>query len=296
MAVYTLLSYTEFCHDGYYNVKGGMYKIVEGLLNELDARGVSITYNTEITGFGEEDHHICYLTDNTGKKWHSDLFVINADASVFRGETLRRSAFTEARMKKMSWTMGYLTLYIGLDCKLPEVNYHNYYLGSNYREYSGKIINRADSPEKPYYYVNVLSGSNPDCAPQGCESLFFVVPVPDLRFKKDWSDRDEIADSIIDDFSARTGKNIRPHIVSRTVYTPEDWQDQYNLHRGSGLGLSHKMLQIGGFRPPNYDEEFRNVFYAGASTIPGTGLPMVLISSKLAAERIEKFCPPPVAG
>ena len=75
----------------------------------------------------------------------------------------------------------------------------------------------------------------------------------------------------------------------RTIYTPDDWQDQFNLYSGSGLGLSHKMMQIGGFRPKNFDEVFKNVFYVGASTIPGTGLPMVIISSKLAAERVEKY-------
>jgi phytoene desaturase len=143
--------------------------------------------------------------------------------------------------------------------------------------------------EKPYYYVNVLSRSNPDCAPEGCESLFFVCPVPDLRFKGNWSDRDEIVDGIIDDFSSRIKKDIRNEIISRTVYTPVDWRDQFNLHRGSGLGLSHKMLQIGGFRPKNFDEVFKNVFYVGASTIPGTGLPMVIISSKLTTDRVTEY-------
>jgi len=66
-------------------------------------------------------------------------------------------------------------------------------------------------------------------------------------------------------------------------------QDQFNLHRGSGLGLSHDMLRIGGFRPKNYDEVFNNVFYVGASTIPGKGLPMVIISSKLVFQRIEEY-------
>jgi phytoene dehydrogenase-like protein len=119
--------------------------------------------------------------------------------------------------------------------------------------------------------------------------LFIVCPVPDLRFKPDWSDRDQIVESIIDDFSGRIGKDIKSEIVSRTVYTPEDWQNQYNLHRGSGLGLSHDMFQIGGFRPKNYDEVFKNVFYVGASTIPGTGLPIVIISSKLVFQRIEEY-------
>jgi len=185
--------------------------------------------------------------------------------------------------------MGPLTVYLGINGKLPEVNHHNYYLGDNFREYADKVFRSPDSLQKPYYYVNVLSRHNPDCAPEGAESLFFVCPVPDLRFKPDWSDRDEIVDSIIDDFSRRTGKDIRPTIVSRTIYTPVDWQNQFNLHRGSGLGLAHDMLQIGAFRPKNYDEIFKNVFYVGASTIPGTGLPMVIISSKLAFRRIEEY-------
>jgi phytoene dehydrogenase-like protein len=119
--------------------------------------------------------------------------------------------------------------------------------------------------------------------------LFFVCPVPDLRYKPDWSDRDKIVDSIIADFSKRIGKDIFPEIVSRTVYTPLEWQSRFNLYKGSGLGLSHKFTQIGALRPRNFDEKFRNVFYAGASTLPGAGLPMAIISSKLACERIVKY-------
>jgi len=154
-----------------------------------------------------------------------------------------------------------------------------------------KIHYNTEIVDKSYYYVNVLSRSNPGCAPEGCESLFFVCPVPDLSKKSSWDDRDKIVDSIIDDYSARIKKDIRPEIVSRTVYTPFDWQEQFNLHRGSGLGLSHKMMQIGGFRPKNFNEVFKNVFYVGASTIPGGGLPMAVIGSRLVTERITSRMP-----
>ncbi len=288
-AVYTLLSYTEFVHDGYFNVEGGMYKIIEGILLELEKEHVHITYNTEIKNYVSENENLVALVDQNGRNWSADIFVINSDAAVFRGSVFRRPAFSQKKLDKKSWTMGPLTIYLGLKCKLPMVHHHNYYLGDNFKEYAKKVFKHPDSLEKPYYYVNVLSKYNPGCAPEGSESLFFVCPVPDLRFKPDWSDRDEIVDSIITDFSARIGKNIESEIVSRTVYTPEDWQNQYNLHRGSGLGLSHDMLQIGGLRPKNYDEVFKNVFYVGASTIPGTGLPIVMISSKLVCERVEKY-------
>jgi phytoene desaturase len=288
-AVYTLLSYTEFMHDGYFNVRGGMYKIVEGILEELKKENVRITYDTEITDYISEGRTLKNLVDNNGRKWSADIIIINADAAVFRGRIFKRKEFSEEKLDRMEWTMGPLTIYLGLNCKLPDIQHHNYYLGSNFREYADKVFKNPEILEKPYYYVNVLSRSNPDCAPEGSESLFFVCPVPDLRFKKRWDDKDEIVDSIIDDFSARIKKDIRPEIVSRTIYTPVDWQDQFNLHRGSGLGLSHKMMQIGGLRPKNFDEVFNNVFYVGASTIPGTGLPMVIISSKLACQRVEKY-------
>jgi phytoene desaturase len=288
-AVYTLLSYTEFRHDGYYNVEGGMYRIVQGLVHELEKENVKITYNTEIKDFNAINNGLQYLVDQEGRKWAADIFVINADAAVFRGKVLRRKMYSDEKLDRKNWTMGPLTIYLGLKCKLPMVHHHNYYLGDNFREYADKVFRNPGVLQKPYYYVNVLSGNNPDCAPENSESIFIVCPVPDLRFKPDWGDRDEIVNSIIQDFSARIGKDIRPEIVSRTVYTPEDWQNQYNLHRGSGLGLAHDMLQIGAFRPKNHDEEFRNVFYVGASTIPGTGLPMVLISSRLTVDRLLKY-------
>lgn len=288
-AVYTLLSYTEFEHDGYYNVEGGMYKIVEGIVEELRKENVTITYNTEIVDFVANGRKLDCLVDQNNRQWKSDIVVVNSDAASFRGRIFKRPKFSMEKLDKMEWTMGPLTIYLGLKCKLPQVEHHNYYLGDNFKEYANKIFQTSGTLQKPYYYVNVLSRNNPGCAPEGCESLFFVCPVPDLRFKKNWDDKDEIVNSILADFSRRINQDILPEIVSKTIYTPVDWQNQYNLHRGSGLGLSHKMLQIGAFRPTNFDEVFKNVFYVGASTVPGTGLPITMISSKLVVERIEKL-------
>ncbi len=289
MGIYTLLSYVEFEHDGYYNVKGGMYRIVEGFVKELRNRNVKFAYNTEIVDYHASDGKLEYLIDKNGNKWYADIFVINADAAVFRGQVFKRRKYAPENLDKKEWTAGYLTFYLGIDTKLPQVHHHNYYLGDNYEIYADNILRNPDVLQRPYYYVNVLSSSNPECAPEGCESLFFVCPVPNLLIKKDWSDKEVIANSIIDDFSKRIGKDIRPHIVSKTVFTPIDWQNNFNLYRGSGLGLSHSMWQIGAFRPSNFDEEFKNVFYVGASTVPGAGIPMAVISSKLVTERVTKY-------
>ncbi|MGZ5283966.1 MAG: phytoene desaturase family protein, partial [Bacteroidia bacterium] len=113
-----------------------------------------------------------------------------------------------------------------------------------------------------------------------------LCPVPDLRYKPDWSDAENLAETIVDDLSKRIGFDIKSNIISKTIWTPTDWQDKFNLYRGSGLGLAHGMSQIGGFRPSNKDEKYNNLYYVGASTTPGTGLPIVVISSKLVTERV----------
>ena len=134
--------------------------------------------------------------------------------------------------------------------------------------------------------MNKLTEHNPQCAPEGCEALFFVCPVPNLLYKRDWPDKQVVIESILADFSERIGQDIQKELLFEAAFTPIDWQTQFNLYQGAGLGLAHNMLQTGAFRPNNYDELFRNTFYVGASTIPGAGLPMAIISSKLVTERI----------
>lgn len=287
-AVYTLLSYTELEHDGYHNVNGGMYKIVEGLLRELDKKGVKIHYNTEIKGFSGIGNRLDSLIDADGNQWKSDTYVINSDAATFRGKVFNRKKFSGNRLDKMHWTMAPLTLYLGLDRKIPSLHHHHYFLGNNFNEYAGKIFKNEISLDQPYYYVNTVSRNNPGSAPEGCEALFILCPVPHQIFKPDWSDRDQVADGIIRDLSERIGIDLKQHIVSKTVIDPPGWEKAFGLHRGSGLGLAHDLNQIGAFRPANHDEQFENVYYVGASTIPGTGLPMAVISSKLVTERILK--------
>lgn len=287
-AVYTLLSYTELVHDGYHNVKGGMYTIVTTILKELEKRGVTIRYNTEITAVESQNKQITALIDQHGNRHTADIYVINADAASFRGQILKREKYSEAKLDKLNWTMGPLTIYLGINGKVENMYHHNYFLRRNFEEYSKKIFTNDIKLDKAYYYVNIPSMHNPGYAPEGKESIFILCPVPELRYKADWSDAEEIADGIILDLSERTGIDFVGRAETKVVLSPAEWGKMFNLYKGSGLGLAHDLDQVGGLRPRNYDEEFNNLFYVGASTTPGTGLPMVVISSKLVTERINK--------
>jgi phytoene desaturase len=287
-AVYKLLSYTELVHDGYWNVEGGMYKITETLTDELRRRGVKFEFGVEIDRFEENKGKVTAFIDKKGRRHEADIMVVNADAAAFRGEVFKRPQFSEKKLDKMDWTLAPFTIYLGVKGKIPGLNHHNYFLGDNFRDYADKIFKLSVNPDKPYYYVNVSSKSNPDCAPDGCENLFILCPVPDMRYKPDWSDAEALADNILEDLSRRVGFDLKSNTLTRLVLPPDEWKNRLNLYKGSGLGLAHGLNQIGAFRPRNKDEEFDNVFYVGASTTPGTGLPMVVISSRLAMERIEE--------
>jgi phytoene desaturase len=286
-AVYSILSYTELKHDGYHNVDGGMYRIVEGLEGAMEKAGIKTYYNTEIVDYESDGKRIKAFTDATGKRWEADLFVVNADAALFRGTVMKRDKYKTRKLDKMQWTLAPFTMYLGVKGKIDSLDHHNYFLGSDYREYSSKIFKNRIKLDNPYYYVNANSKFNRDSAPEGSENLFILCPVPDLRYKPDWSDREWLADVIIDDISQRTGYDIRSNLITKVVLDPVDWQNMFSLYRGSGLGLGHKITQVGAFRPSNKDEVFRNLYYVGASTVPGTGLPMVVISSRLTVERID---------
>lgn len=286
-AIYSLLNYTEMRHNGYWRVKGGMYRLVEETVKILEERGVKIIYNTEIVGIANNNGTVAQVIDSNGKQYSADIFISNSDAASFRGLVLGRKKFNPEKLDKMHWTLAPFTIYLGVKGKIDHLMHHNYFLGNNFRGYADEIFTSSISPQKPYYYVNVSSKSDPASAPEGCENLFILCPVPDLRFKKDWKDKRELADNIIGDLSARTGFDIKSNIISERILTPEDWEKMLNLYRGSGLGLAHDIDQVGAFRPSNKDEVFKNLYYVGASTTPGTGIPMVIISSKLVTERIE---------
>ena len=285
-AVYSLLNYTELKHDGYWNVQGGMYKIVEEIKKILDSRGVKFHFNTEIKSVETDGKNITAFIDQNNKKWSSDIYISNSDAASFRGKVLNRAKFNEKKLDAMDWTLSPFTIYLGVKGKLQNIKHHNYFLGNNFNEYAKNIFKTSVSPQKPYYYVNVSSKSNPASAPEGCENLFILCPVPDLRHKPDWSDSEQLAENIISDLSKRIDFDLKANTITKTILNPINWQDQFNLYRGSGLGLAHGLNQIGGLRPANKDEVFSNLYYVGASTIPGTGLPIVVISSRLVTERI----------
>lgn len=263
-----------------------MYTVIKELVRILEVKGVRFVFDTEIKTVLASKKAATKLVDQNGRQWEADIFVCNADAASFRGEILERPEYKPSRLDKMHWSYAPFTIYLGVKGKIDHALQHNYFLGKNFKGYAKKFFSSSTSLEMPYYYVNVASKAYPGYAPPGCESILILCPVPDLRYKKDWTDKEDFAKNIVSDFSRRIGFDMTTNTLTRKILTPQDWALMFNLYRGSGLGLCHGIFQVGYFRPKNKDERFENFYYVGASTVPGTGLPMVIIGSKLTFQRI----------
>jgi len=285
---FSFLSYNQMKFDGNYSIEGGVYQLVQSLIDELVKNNVKIHYNTEIIDFVSENNKIKHLIDKNSRKWHADLFLINADACVFRNKVLKHPAYDATALDKMNWSMAPFSIYLGLSCKLPQLSQNTCVINPSFKEYAGKNLKHLLALDKPYYYVNIPSKANPHLAPLGCEAVMIQCLVPNLKYKKSWVDKKSVAENIIQDLSYKISLDLESFVLYEKIQTPEDWEQNFGLWRGSGFGPSLKLNQIGGFRTKNYDEKFQNLFYCGASTIPGNGIPMVIISSKLACERIWK--------
>src|SRR5262249_26954591 len=149
------------------------------------------------------------------------------------------------------------------------------------------IFRRFRVPADPSFYVNVMARSDPSTAPRGTDGIYVLVPVPHRHARLDWrAEAPRVRARVFERLAALGCDDLERRIVMERWFTPDDWESELNLERGSAFGLSHDFFQVGPFRPANQDRRVRNLFFVGASTQPGTGLPMVMLSAKLVTERI----------
>jgi phytoene desaturase len=182
--------------------------------------------------------------------------------------------------------------YWGLDKVYPQIDHHNVFLAGDYKMSFDSIFKIHTLPDEPSFYVHAPARTDPTCAPVGQDTLYILVPVGHLdeTRSQDWEALvNRAREAVFNRLAGQMGVNdLRQHIKFEIAYTPHDWQEQFNLVKGSAFGLSHNFQQVGYLRPQNRHARYQNLYFAGASTHPGTGLPIVLLSAKLTTERIMK--------
>ena len=286
-ATYSLLQYTELA-GGVWFPMGGLYRVIESLVRIAAAHGVEFIYNTQVARIEVENRRASSVVLGDGSRVAADVIVANADLPYVYKNLLPDKAAAE-RLERKKYTCSALMFYWGVDKTYPQLGTHNVYLAGDYRASFDRIFEDKSLPEEPSFYVHAPARVDPSAAPSGADTLFVLVPAGHLEEGQDWEALKSRARSAVLDRLAKDGvRDIESHLKFEVSYTPREWMSLYNLAKGAAFGLSHNFTQVGYLRPQNRHPRYRNLYFAGSSTHPGTGLPMVLLSAKLTTERILK--------
>lgn len=289
-ATYSLLQYTELAEGVWYPV-GGMYAAIQALTRIAEKLGVRFVYNAPVKSIKAEGKKVQRVETADGQVYSADLFVGNADLPYIYKELLPKNT-EAAKLDKKLYTCSTIMFYWGVDKAYPQIAHHNVFLGGDYKASFDQIFKEHDLPKQPSFYVHAPARTDPGAAPAGQETLYVLVPVGhiDENNPQAW---DSLVQRARETVFARLEKemginDLREHIKFEIVHTPPVWKEKFNLEKGAAFGLSHNFWQVGFLRPQNRHAQYKNMYFAGASTHPGTGLPIVLLSARLTTERILK--------
>lgn len=287
-AIYSLLPYTELC-EGIWFPRGGMYQVVSAILQRCRELGVRVETDTEVRRVVTKGRRArVELAD--GNLFPADVVVCNADLPYAYQTLIPSDGRGASRLRlgrRLDHGSSAFLMYLGTDQEYPQLHHHNVYLSGDLAGNFGAIFQRFELPRDPSLYICAATRTDPSLAPPGHEAIYVLVPVPRLAPPIDWRrDRDRFRDRVYERLSEVGLPDLREHVVFERVYTPQDFASDYNLLHGSAFGLSHGFRQIGYLRPSNKARFLDNVYFVGASTVPGGGVPMVILGSRLTAERV----------
>jgi phytoene desaturase len=286
-ATYSLLQYTELA-DGVWFPMGGMYRIIETMVSIAERLGVRFVYDAPVARITTEGDRATGVVLEDGRTFSADVIVANADLPYVYRHLLQDESIS-AQLEQKKYTCSAIMFYWGVDKVYDQLQHHNVFLANAYRESFDRIFEDYTLPDDPSFYVHAPSRTDPDAAPDGEDTLMVLVPVGHIQegVNQDWDALQGRAREAALAGLARIGVNdLEEHIKFEISYTPLEWRSHYNLAKGAAFGLSHNFTQVGYLRPQNKHPRLGNLYFAGASTHPGTGLPIVLLSARLTTERI----------
>ncbi len=286
-AVYSLMQYTELS-DGLYYPMGGLYHVAERLTALAEKLGVEFRYNVPVERILIENGRAVGLSLANGETIPADIVVANADLGYVYRHLLPDDG-TADRLDRREYGCSTVMYYWGLDKQYSQLGAHNLFLCGDYCQSFRDIFSTASMPEEPNFYVHAPVRIDSSAAPAGHDTLYVAVPVGHINEKnpQDWKAIQTQARAFVFKRLAQIGMaDLETHIKFEASFVPTDWKKRYNLTRGSAHGLSHRLTQMSYFRPHKRHARYHNLYFVGASTHPGTGVPTVLVSARLAAQRI----------
>jgi phytoene desaturase len=286
-ALYSLMNYADIALGTWYPM-GGMHKIVEGMVQLAEEKGVAFKYNQAVTNIEVKEGsatRVHTATDiypadvvvSAADYHHTETCLINADLRNYNDE------YWDKRVMAPSS----LIFYLGINKRLKNLKHHNLFFDEDFGPHAQEIYEKPQWPSKPLFYVSAPSVTDPTVAPEGCENIFILIPVaPDLNDTE--ATREKYYNIVMDRLEKLTKQSVRDAVVYKRSYAHQDFKADYNAFKGNAYGLANTLMQTAILKPSLKSKKVRNLYYTGQLTVPGPGVPPSLISGQVVTKEVLK--------
>lgn len=286
-ALYSLMNYADMALGSWYP-RGGMYKVVDAMVQLAESLGVKFRYNAPVTSI-ELNGSRSTGVNGPGFSYPCDFIVASADYHHVEQQLLPKQfrKYSASYWQRRVLAPSSLIFYLGVSKKIKHLLHHNLFFDEDFGPHAHEIYDDPKWPSLPQFYLSCPSKTDPSVAPGGCENLMVLIPVaPDL------DDGNEIRDKYFHAVMRRiekiTGESVLTNIVYCRSYAHNDFVADYNSFKGNAYGLANTLFQTANFKPSILNKKISNLFYTGQLTVPGPGVPPSIISGQVVARELTK--------
>ena len=284
-SIYTLILFLEKKWGIHYSM-GGTGNIVKALEKLMLEEGIKIIKNADVTEIITENKNVKSVKINNSTIIECNYIVCNSDPpNVYKNLIKSKNDYSflfKQKMKRMDYSMGLFVYYFGSKKQYKNVAHHTIYFGKSYEKHLEKIFENKILSEDISYYLHRPSATDPNMAPDGQDAFYVLVPVPNNLSDINWSNEGErFKNLILDKMDNSVLPGIKNNVVSDFYLTPDYFEKDLATLHGSGFSIQPKFSQSAYFRFHNQSEIFENLYFVGAGTHPGAGMPGVISSAKV---------------
>ncbi len=284
-SIYTLILFLEKKWGIHYSM-GGTGNVVKALEKLMKEENIKIIKDAEVTEIISDGKKVKGVKVNNSQIIDCDYIICNSDPpNVYQNLIKSKSKYNflfKQKMKRMDYSMGLFVYYFGSKKQYKDVAHHTIYFGNSYEKHLDKIFEEKVLSEDISYYLHRPSATDPDMAPKDQDAFYVLVPVPNNLSNINWSKEGEkFKHLILDKMDKSVLPGIKQNVVSDFYLTPDYFEKELATLHGSGFSIQPKFSQSAYFRFHNQSEVFNNLYFVGAGTHPGAGMPGVLSSAKV---------------
>ena len=284
-SIYTLILFLEKKWGIHYSM-GGTGSVVRALEKLMKEENIKIIKNAEVTEILTENKIVKAVKINNSEIMNCDYVICNSDPpNVYKNLIKSKNDYGflfKQKMKRMDYSMGLFVYYFGSKKKYNNVAHHTIYFGKSYEKHLNKIFEKKILSEDISYYLHRPSATDPNMAPDGQDAFYVLVPVPNNLSKINWNNEgDKFKNLILDKMDKSVLPGIKENVLNDFYLTPDYFEKDLATLHGSGFSIQPKFSQSAYFRFHNQSEIFNNLYFVGAGTHPGAGMPGVLSSAKV---------------